>query len=267
MGDPMENTGTAPALSVRGVGVSFGGVRALDGVDIDVQPGEIVGLIGASALSASQDALDRGRWEKAEDEARKASDWWRWSPEPWQRLGEAQLGAGDTSAAAASFRKAVSKDRQDWLLWHALASVTDGAESRRASGHAARLNRFYRQDLEEGRPPWEAVLESTVRRFRPIVLTAAAAIFAMVPLSRIQASSDAAGLSEQIALGARQARRTLGIALAEQVESGSLSTAQAEAVAAALGATDDPRLPASCVHGRHETRWWVDASAAARIEV
>jgi multidrug efflux pump len=28
------------------------------------------------------------------------------------------------------------------------------------------------------------VLESTVRRFRPIVLTAAAAIFAMVPLSR-----------------------------------------------------------------------------------
>ena len=41
-----------------------------------------------------------------------------------------------------------------------------------------------RQDLEEGRHPWEAVRESTVRRFRPIALTAAAAIFAMVPLSR-----------------------------------------------------------------------------------
>ena len=109
-----------------------------------------VGLIGASALSASQDALDRGRWEKAEAEARKASRWWRWSPEPWQRLGEAQLGAGDTSAAATSFRRAVSKDRQDWLLWHELASVTDGAESRRASAEAARLNRFYRRDLEEG---------------------------------------------------------------------------------------------------------------------
>jgi hypothetical protein len=109
-----------------------------------------VGLIGASALSASQDALDRGRWEKAEDEARKASSWWRWSPEPWQRLGEAQLGAGDTSAAAASFRKAVSKDRQDWLLWHELSSVTDGAEARRASAEAARLNRFYRSDLEAG---------------------------------------------------------------------------------------------------------------------
>jgi O-antigen ligase len=109
-----------------------------------------VGLVGASALSASQDALDRGRWEKAEDEARKASRWWRWSPEPWQRLGEAQLGAGDTSSAAASFRKAVSKDRHDWLLWYQLASVTEGAEAQRATAEAMRLNRFYRDDVGEG---------------------------------------------------------------------------------------------------------------------
>jgi multidrug efflux pump len=40
-----------------------------------------------------------------------------------------------------------------------------------------------RQDIEEGHPPWEAVRESAVRRFRPICLTAAAAILAMVPLS------------------------------------------------------------------------------------
>jgi len=39
---------TTAALSVRGMGVSFGGLRALDGVDLDVQPGEIVGLIGAN---------------------------------------------------------------------------------------------------------------------------------------------------------------------------------------------------------------------------
>jgi len=55
---------------------------------------------------------------------------------------------------------------------------------------------------------------------------------AMVPLSRIHASTDAAGLSEQIGLGARQARRTLGVALAELVETGSLSTTEAERVAA-----------------------------------
>ena len=41
-----------------------------------------------------------------------------------------------------------------------------------------------RQDRDAGVPPWEAVRESTVRRFRPILLTAAAAILAMVPLSR-----------------------------------------------------------------------------------
>jgi multidrug efflux pump len=41
-----------------------------------------------------------------------------------------------------------------------------------------------RQDREAGRPEWEAIVESTVRRFRPIMLTAAAAILAMIPLTR-----------------------------------------------------------------------------------
>jgi multidrug efflux pump len=40
------------------------------------------------------------------------------------------------------------------------------------------------QDMDAGHPAWEAIVESTVRRFRPIVLTAAAAILAMIPLSR-----------------------------------------------------------------------------------
>jgi len=34
------------ALAARGIGVSFGGLRALDAVDVDVAPGEIVGVIG-----------------------------------------------------------------------------------------------------------------------------------------------------------------------------------------------------------------------------
>ncbi|MEI6415671.1 MAG: efflux RND transporter permease subunit, partial [Pseudomonadota bacterium] len=41
-----------------------------------------------------------------------------------------------------------------------------------------------RQDREAGHPPWIAIRESTVRRFRPIVLTAAAAMLAMIPLTR-----------------------------------------------------------------------------------
>jgi multidrug efflux pump subunit AcrB len=39
-------------------------------------------------------------------------------------------------------------------------------------------------DLAEGVNPWEAVIGATVRRARPVVLTAAAAILAMIPLTR-----------------------------------------------------------------------------------
>jgi multidrug efflux pump subunit AcrB len=39
-------------------------------------------------------------------------------------------------------------------------------------------------DRARGVPAWEAIVESAVRRLRPIVLTAAAAVLAMIPLSR-----------------------------------------------------------------------------------
>jgi branched-chain amino acid transport system ATP-binding protein len=35
-----------PGLSVRDVGVSFGGITALEGVSVDVAPGEVLGVIG-----------------------------------------------------------------------------------------------------------------------------------------------------------------------------------------------------------------------------
>jgi multidrug efflux pump len=40
------------------------------------------------------------------------------------------------------------------------------------------------QDRARGVPAWDAVIGAAVRRFRPIVLTAAAAVLAMIPLSR-----------------------------------------------------------------------------------
>jgi multidrug efflux pump len=40
------------------------------------------------------------------------------------------------------------------------------------------------QDIASGLAPWTAIVEATVRRFRPIVLTALAAVLAMIPLSR-----------------------------------------------------------------------------------
>jgi multidrug efflux pump len=40
------------------------------------------------------------------------------------------------------------------------------------------------QDRKRGVDTWNAIVEAAVRRFRPIVLTAAAAVLAMIPLSR-----------------------------------------------------------------------------------
>ncbi|HUE93073.1 efflux RND transporter permease subunit [Pseudomonas sp.] len=40
------------------------------------------------------------------------------------------------------------------------------------------------QDIASGMDRWHAIIEATVRRFRPIVLTALAAVLAMIPLSR-----------------------------------------------------------------------------------
>jgi len=40
------------------------------------------------------------------------------------------------------------------------------------------------QDIREGHPRWEAIVGATVRRFRPITLTAAAAVLALIPLLR-----------------------------------------------------------------------------------
>ncbi|APV50585.1 multidrug transporter AcrB [Betaproteobacteria bacterium GR16-43] len=39
-------------------------------------------------------------------------------------------------------------------------------------------------DIRDGSDPWDAIADATVRRLRPIVLTAAAAVLAMIPLTR-----------------------------------------------------------------------------------
>src|SRR5258706_15141874 len=40
------------------------------------------------------------------------------------------------------------------------------------------------QDIKAGHSQWNAIVHAPVRRFRPIVLTALAAVLAMIPLSR-----------------------------------------------------------------------------------
>jgi O-antigen ligase len=135
-----------PDEPARPLGLSTRAAGA--GAAIALSAVAFVGLVGASALAESERALDKGRYDKAGFEARKASRWWRWSSEPWRVLGDTQAAAGDLPAARASYRKAIDKDRRNWLLWYQLSSVSEGAEARQALAEAARLNPFYRTDLE-----------------------------------------------------------------------------------------------------------------------
>ncbi len=44
---------SAPLLALRGIGKSFPGVRALNGVNLDVYPGEIHALLGENGAGKS----------------------------------------------------------------------------------------------------------------------------------------------------------------------------------------------------------------------
>jgi branched-chain amino acid transport system permease protein len=52
-GHPAAANSDAPLLRVRGVAKAFAGVRALDGVDIDVHDGEILGVLGPNGSGKS----------------------------------------------------------------------------------------------------------------------------------------------------------------------------------------------------------------------
>jgi O-antigen ligase len=132
-----------PLLSPR---VRAGGVAAALLLSVIA----FVGVVGSSALAASERELAKGKYDEAHSQARKASRWWRWSPEPWRLLGDVAAERGDTAAAAGYYRKAISKDSGDWKLWYDLSTVTTEAESERALAEATRRNRFASTDLEEG---------------------------------------------------------------------------------------------------------------------
>jgi O-antigen ligase len=108
-----------------------------------------VGVVGSSALAASDRALAKGDYGEARSQARKAGRWWRWSPDPWRLLGDVSAEQDETAAAADYYRKAITKDRGDWRLWFDLSTVTTGDEAQRALAEARRLNRYAGSDFEE----------------------------------------------------------------------------------------------------------------------
>jgi hypothetical protein len=100
----------------------------------------LLGLIGNSALGASDSAAQAGNWSSAERHARTAIRWLPWSAAGWQRLGEAQIGAHDRVAAQRSLRRAIAKDRNDWVVWLDLVAATRGQDQTAALIEASRLN-------------------------------------------------------------------------------------------------------------------------------
>jgi hypothetical protein len=117
-------------------GLRFGAIAVL----VALAGFSFVGLIGNSAVAASEEARDDGRLETAESEARKAIDWMPWSAEPWLQLARAQREQNDLGAARRSLRKAVDKDPDNWRLWYALARVSSGKERDRAIARGLALN-------------------------------------------------------------------------------------------------------------------------------
>jgi Flp pilus assembly protein TadD len=125
--------GNPSVLRPRVRWTALGGTVALIGL-------VLLGLLGNSAVSASSKSTEAGHFARAESQARRAMSFAPWSAEPWRRLGEAQVVAGNRVAARESFRKAITKDRRDWTLWFELAEASGGAQRQRALAQASRLN-------------------------------------------------------------------------------------------------------------------------------
>jgi O-antigen ligase/polysaccharide polymerase Wzy-like membrane protein len=125
--------GNQTVLRPRVRWTALGGTAALVGL-------VLLGLLGNSAVSASSKSTEAGHLARAESQARRAMNFAPWSAEPWRRLAEAQVVAGNGAAARESFRKAITKDRRDWTLWFELGTASSGVERQRALNEASRLN-------------------------------------------------------------------------------------------------------------------------------
>ncbi len=100
----------------------------------------LVGAMGNNALAKGAAARDDHRWRDSEAQAKKAMRWARWSSDPWQMAGEAQLAQRHLGQARKSFRTAISKDPHDWELWVDLALASPQPARRQAALTALRLN-------------------------------------------------------------------------------------------------------------------------------
>ena len=95
-------------------------------------------------------------------DANSARAWLPWSYQPDSWVGEAELQAGNSAAAARSFREAVGFDDRDWRLWLNVARVTSGTEQRRA---VLKVRTLYPLSPEAGR----TLCDQSQARWLPLV--------------------------------------------------------------------------------------------------
>jgi hypothetical protein len=139
----------------RGTHIISGSLRApAVAIVLVVSLGMIVAFLGNGALSRAQAAVSAKSYREAVDEANRARRLMPWSPWPLIARGDAELGAGQTMAAEASYRHAISIDSGEWRAWLGLAFATRGRERRAAFAHARRLY------------PTSAELKSAARRLK-----------------------------------------------------------------------------------------------------
>ena len=53
MGQDMTQRTDAPLVELRDIHISFGGIKAVDGVSVDLYPGEVMGLLGHNGAGKS----------------------------------------------------------------------------------------------------------------------------------------------------------------------------------------------------------------------
>ena len=106
-------------------------------------------LLGAAAIvihtgnGATADAnefLDRGDAAAARAAAARAKRFRPWAAEPWELMGEAELGLGRVEDARADLRRALRRDPRSWDAWLSLSAASTGSERDHAIARARALN-------------------------------------------------------------------------------------------------------------------------------
>jgi cytochrome c-type biogenesis protein CcmH/NrfG len=121
------------ALTSTARGVVLGGAILLVAAAIVIHAGN-------GATADANDLLDRGDAAAAREAAVRAKRFRPWAAEPWELMGEAELGLGHVVDARADLRRALRMDPRSWSVWLSLAAASTGREREHAIARARGLN-------------------------------------------------------------------------------------------------------------------------------